>query len=67
MDDAREIAERLRAAEMELQLAQRAYDGSDQARHRYARAVQEMEEAQRRALKFVRDSSRARDREEKTS
>jgi len=57
MDEAREIAERLRTAELELQFAQRAYDGSDQARRRYARAVQEMEEAQRRALKFVRQTS----------
>jgi lactam utilization protein B len=61
MDEAREIAEQLRTAEMELQLAQRAYDGSEQARRRYARAVLEMEEAQRRALKFVRENqARAR-------
>lgn len=54
MDDAQRIAERLRSAEMELQFAQRAFDGSDEARRRYARAVQEMEVAQRLALKYAR-------------
>jgi hypothetical protein len=58
MEDAREIAERLRTAERELQFAQRAYDGSEQARRRYARAIQQLEEAQRRTLEFIRESAR---------
>lgn len=53
-DEARAVAERLRAAEMELQLAQRAYDGSEQSRLRYARALRDMEVAQRLANRFVR-------------
>lgn len=57
MDDAKVIADRLRSAEMELQLAQRAFDGSDQSRQRYSRALQEMELAQRLAMKFVRHDS----------
>lgn len=58
MEDAKAIADRLRYAEMELQFAQRAFDGSDQARQRYARAVQEMEKAQRLALNYVRNGVR---------
>lgn len=56
MDNAKWIADRLRSAEMELQFAQRAYDGSDQARIRYARALQDMESAQRLAMQFVRNA-----------
>ena len=55
MDEAREIAELLRNAEQELQLAQRAYDGTPQARQRYADAVREMELVQRRALRNQRN------------
>lgn len=55
--EAKAVAERLRAAEMELQFAQRAYDGSEQSRLRYARALQEMELAQRLANRFVRQES----------
>lgn len=58
-DDAKAIAERLRSAELELQFAQRAFDGSDQARQRYARALEEMEQAQRLAMRFVRGSASA--------
>ena len=54
MDEAREIAEQLRSAELELQLAQRAYDGTPQARQRYAEAIREMELIQRRALRNQR-------------
>lgn len=50
MDEAREIADRLREAELELQLAQRALDGTDQARQRYVEALRDMEDAQRRAM-----------------
>ncbi len=56
MDDARVLADRLRSAEMELQFAQRAFDGSDQARHRYARALNELEYVQRMAMKHVREA-----------
>lgn len=59
MDDARVIADRLRSAEMELQLAQRAFDGSDESRQRYSRALEEMELAQRLAMRFVRQESAA--------
>ena len=54
MDDAKVLADRLRSAEMELQFAQRAFDGSDQARRRYARALNELEHVQRMALKHCR-------------
>lgn len=59
MNDAKVIADRLRSAEMELQLAQRAIDGSDESRQRYSRALQEMELAQRLAMRFVRQDSAA--------
>lgn len=59
MDEAKVIATRLRAAEMELQLAQRAFDGTHQSRERYARAIQEMELAQRLALRYVRQERHA--------
>ncbi len=55
MDDAKVIADRLRSAEMELQFAQRAFDGSDQARLRYARALNELEHVQRMALRHCRE------------
>lgn len=55
MDDAKVIADRLRSAEMELQFAQRAFDGTDQARQRYAQALTELEFVQRVALKHCRD------------
>lgn len=53
-DEARRIADRLRFAEMELQLAQRAFDGTEAARQRYAGALQQMEAAQRGAQQYVR-------------
>jgi hypothetical protein len=59
MDDAKVIADRLRSAEMELQFAQRAFDGSDQARLRYARALHELELVQRIAMKHCRGEEAA--------
>jgi hypothetical protein len=49
MQDYRVIANRLRSAEMEVQFAQRAFDGSSQARERYAHALRELELALREA------------------
>jgi len=43
------IADRIRAAELELQFARRAFDGSEQARDRYQHALEEMMLAQRQA------------------
>lgn len=57
MEEARHIADRLRSAEMELQFAQRAFDGSDQARQRYARALQDMEHAQKLAMSYVKQNT----------
>ena len=54
MHDYRVIANRLRSAEMELQFAQRAFDGSSQARERYAHALHELELALRDAQRRER-------------
>ncbi len=54
MHDYRVIANRLRSAEMELQFAQRAFDGSSQARERYAHALRELELAVREARRRER-------------
>ncbi|MGA9522088.1 MAG: hypothetical protein WBV82_11515 [Myxococcaceae bacterium] len=54
MQNDRVIVNRVRSAEMEIQFAQRAFDGSLQARERYGHALQELELALREAHQLQR-------------
>jgi predicted ATPase len=54
MEESQIIADRIRAAELELQFAHLAFDGSPRSQDRYTHALAELDIAQRLAMRHER-------------